>query len=285
MTSIAVKGEGDALVQQDNGDSLDVDNVTGKERAARLARRGSRVGGTIDGAAFRHLENTVELLTETVKLGEMERDQLLAAIKAYQVTHKRQQRIIGSQAPRQNQFTQTTAAYVDPVATRPVSPIARNRSPMQRPISPAHRTISPSHHGRPISPAAFHRTTSTGFRQGSGEAMAMPPGVDLLEYWNTGYRQEGINRTEKQLLADNRAMLLMIDNLQRDQRKAESEYEGRMRRMQKTLTETTERCTSAQERVSLLEVQLKHVQKALRPGVRSEVMNSNFTRSVSSKYF
>lgn len=253
----------------------------GRANAENAPRRRTytRVSGSIDVSTFRQLQSTIDILTDTIQRGEQERNQLMATIKAFQ------HRTPASSAPRDAEFGMSVTSNSNSMSHSGVQPRGRNITPQRR--GSAQRGVSPNG-TRSISPSAAYQRIHSVFSQnrgGSGEGGGTGF-TTVSDQWRLAYHgnpNEDLNSiTHKKLLADNRAMIQMIDNLQREQRKAESEYESRLRRMQRTLTDTTERYSAVTERAALMEIQLKEVQKKLRPGARSEVLNSQFTRTLSS---
>lgn len=269
--------------------SDDVPKAAGSEH---IRRRPTKSVGAIDVSVFRLMQNTIDTLTDTIQRGEVERNQLAEALRMYQ----------RRPAPNPNpHHREEFGASVESTSSiRSSGPQAHHRDPHahhqantrgHRPVSPAHRTVSPGH--RSISPSAAYQRVHSAFSQqrgGSGEGgSAGAPSAGDASNWKLSFHADGggldVNhRTYKELLADNRSLLQKIDSLHREHRKLESDYETRLHRMQRTLTDTTERYNAVVERASLMEVQLKQVKKTLRPGAQSAILNSSFTRSMSFKH-
>jgi hypothetical protein len=265
--------------------NITVDGEAGIADNGPRRRTYTRVSGSIDVSTFRQLESTIEILSETIRRGEEERNQLMATINSAPRSQREVEfgMSVTSNSNSLSGVQSNSNLHRDPTdpglraGGRTVTPQRRVKSPAQRGVSPT-RSVSPS--------AAYQRIHSVFSQQRGGSGEGGNGFSTVSDQWKLAYHannNEDLNSiTHKKLLADNRAMIQMIDALQRDQRKAESEYESRLRRMQRALTDKTERCSAATERVALMEIQFKEVQKQLRPGARSEVLNSQFTRTLSS---
>lgn len=210
------------------------------------------------------MQSTIDALQETIEKGELERNQLMKALNEF---------LVMSNAPDANSvFCRQHSAAASAQGSRHVSP-------QQRPISPLRR---------------FARTNSMVERDHSA-----PRPASALDGWKHSYhadraQESNFSVTYKQLLADNRAMIISIENLQREARKQEGVHEQRLRLMQRKITESTEQSNSLRERCLSLEAELQAVLKTRQhtnsiSGALyfdpSQGIGKRFARSVSHKRF